>query len=122
MDGIELMVEEQKCIKRILLVIREECYGILKGDDINYDDITMMISFVKHYGMISELDFGRLYLKELEKAVVRVKAGDDESKLDVIANAISYTHLLYRHIGKEDKNGYTFAKREFPNHIIDIIN
>ena len=37
-------------------------------------------------------------MQELRAALARVKDGDEESRLDVIANAISYTHLLARHI------------------------
>ncbi|ETI89870.1 MAG: hypothetical protein Q607_CBUC00100G0001, partial [Clostridium butyricum DORA_1] len=66
---------------------------------------------VKH-GMLVEHDFGRLYVKNLEEALKKVKAGDEEAKLDLIANAISYCDLLTRHIDKEDRVVYTFAKRE----------
>lgn len=66
---------------------------------------------VKH-GMLVEHDFGRLYVKNLEEALHKVKAGDEEAKLDLIANAISYTDLLTRHIDKEDRVVYTFAQRE----------
>lgn len=62
------------------------------------------------YGMLVEHDLGRLYIKELEEAIVKVLKGDEEAKLDVIANAISYTHLLQRHIDKEDTVVYKFAE------------
>lgn len=62
------------------------------------------------YGMLVEHDLGRLYIKDLEEAVSKVLKGDEESKLDVIANAISYTHLLQRHIDKEDTVVYNFAE------------
>ena len=76
---------------------------------------------VKH-GMLVEHDFGRLYVRELKEALERVKAGDEESKLDVIANAISYTHLLARHIDKEDNVVYKFAERELNDEILSIID
>lgn len=62
-------------------------------------------------GMLVEHDLGRLFMMELKEALERVKSGDEEAKLDVIANAVSYTHLLARHIGKEDNAAYPFAKR-----------
>jgi hemerythrin-like domain-containing protein len=65
---------------------------------------------VRH-GMLVEHDLGRLHVGELEEAVRRVMAGDDEARLDVIANAISYTHLLTRHIDKEDGAVYGFAAK-----------
>ena len=74
------------------------------------------------YGMLIEHDLGRLHMMNLREALAKVKAGDQEAKLDVIANAISYTHLLTRHIDKEDNAAYTFAKRELSQKTLDTIN
>lgn len=63
------------------------------------------------FGMLAEHDLGRLYMKNLEDAVERVKNGDMDSRVDVIANAISYTDLLYRHIDKEDNAIYKFGEQ-----------
>lgn len=63
---------------------------------------------VKH-GMLVEHDFARLYIKDLEDAVGRVQDGIMDARLDVIANAVSYTHLLDRHIDKEDGVIYKYA-------------
>lgn len=76
---------------------------------------------VKH-GMLVEHDFGRLYVKNLEEALNKVKAGDEEAKLDLIANAISYTDLLTRHIDKEDRVVYTFAQREMKAEIMNDVD
>lgn len=73
-------------------------------------------------GMLVEHDLGRLYVKNLKEALEKVENGDEEAKLDVIANAISYTDLLQRHIDKEDRVIYQFAKRELKNDIFDLIN
>lgn len=73
-------------------------------------------------GMLVEHDTGRLYISDLIVALERVKLGDEESKLDVIANAISYTHLLERHIEKEDKVVYTFAARQLSQEVISQVN
>lgn len=67
---------------------------------------------VRH-GMLVEHDLGRLYMQELEAAVKRVMSGEDEARLDLIANAIAYTHLLNRHIEKEDGVVYKFAQNNF---------
>ncbi len=75
-------------------------------------------------GMLVEHDLGRLHMQELTAALEKVKAGDDESKLDVIANAIGYASLLTRHIGKEDSVVYTFAQRQLPADVqtnIDVL-
>ncbi|RLQ12761.1 hemerythrin domain-containing protein, partial [Micromonospora sp. BL1] len=116
MDGIVLMVDEHKNIKRMLKVIRKVSIGIINGKEIEYKDFEMIIDFVRNYadkhhhgkeekflfnrmideiggpaeklvkyGMLVEHDFGRLYMMELEEALNKVKAGDDEAKVDVIA-------------------------------------
>jgi len=74
------------------------------------------------YGMLVEHDMGRLYIQNLSEALEKVKSGDEEAKLDVVANAISYTHLLQRHIDKEDKVIYQFAKRELKKDIFELID
>lgn len=153
MDGISLMVDEHKYIKRMLKVIRKACYGILKGKEVNYDDFAQMIDFVRSYadahhhgkeekmlfnrmideigsaaeklvrfGMLVEHDLGRLHMRELEEALQKVKDGDDEAKIDVIANAVSYTHLLNRHIDKEDTLVYPLAERELNETTLSTIN
>ncbi|MBC2581988.1 hemerythrin domain-containing protein [Clostridium sp. DJ247] len=153
MNGINLMMEEHKYIKRMLMVVRKASYKVLQGANINYEDFSKMIDFVRNYadnhhhgkeekilfnrmvseiggvaeklvnfGMLVEHDLGRLHIKELEEALMRVKAGDDESKVDVIANAVSYTHLLLRHIDKEDNTVYTFANRQLAKETLDTID
>uniref|UniRef100_UPI0018ABAE5D hemerythrin domain-containing protein n=1 Tax=Clostridium sp. 1001271B_151109_B4 TaxID=2787148 RepID=UPI0018ABAE5D len=47
---------------------------------------------VVNHGMLVEHDLGRLHVRELVSALEKVKVGEEEAKLDVIANAISYTH------------------------------
>lgn len=73
-------------------------------------------------GMLVEHDLGRLYTQELEIAVGKVINGDEESKLDLIANAIGYTHLLHRHIDKEDEVIYTFAEKNLSAEILDEVD
>lgn len=62
------------------------------------------------YGMFADHDMGRLYIRNLIEALDRVKNGDEDSKVDIIANAISYTDLLHRHIDKEDNAIYKFGE------------
>lgn len=151
--SIDLMVEEHKNIKRMLMVIRKYCYKVLKNEDINYEDFFQLIDFVRNYadkhhhgkeenflfnkmtaelgpvaeklvrhGMLVEHDLGRLHMQELEAAVKKVIEGDDEARLDVIANAISYTHLLQRHIDKEDNVVYTFAQKNLSKESIEVLD
>lgn len=62
-------------------------------------------------GMYIEHDLGRLYMANLEKAIDKFKIGDDTARLDIIANGISYSDLLDRHIEKENTALYKFAER-----------
>lgn len=75
-----------------------------------------------NHGMLVEHDWGRLFIQELVSSLDRVKQGDAESRIDVIANAISYTHHMKRHIDKEDAIIYTFAKRQLPAEILEKVN
>lgn len=60
-------------------------------------------------GMLIEHDLSRLYVANLEAALDDYKKGNDEARLYIIANAISYTDLLERHIEKENNVLYKFA-------------
>lgn len=73
-------------------------------------------------GMLVEHDLGRLYVRDLVSALEKVKGGDEEAKLDVIANAISYTHLLSRHIDKEDRVIYKFAERNLNDEVMKFVD
>lgn len=79
------------------------------------------VTLIRH-GMLVEHDLGRLHMQELEAAVKRVLAGEDESRLDVIANAISYTHLLHRHIDKEDAVVFSYAQRNLSKKTLDTLD
>ncbi|QHI73593.1 hemerythrin domain-containing protein [Aminipila terrae] len=79
--------------------------------DIMIKELSPIAEKIVKNGMLVEHDLGRLYIQNLESAVNSVIAGDDEARLDVIANAISYTKLLERHIEKEDNVIYQFAQK-----------
>lgn len=140
MDAINLMMEEHKNIKRVLKAIRKLCIKVLNNEEINYNVFDKVIDFVRNYadrhhhskeedilfkkmteelgdimqspiyGMLTEHDLGRLYMSNLEEAIKRVKNGDMDSRVDIIANSISYTDLLHRHIDKEDNTIYKFGR------------
>lgn len=153
MDSINLMVEEHRNIKRMLKIIREYCYKILKDEDVQYEDFYKMIDFIRSYaddhhhgkeeellfnrmadelgpaaqklvthGMLVEHDLGRLYTKQLEDALTKVLDGDEEAKLDLIGNAMAYADLLHRHIDKEDRVVYEFARKNLEKDTLDKIN
>ena len=73
------------------------------------------------HGMLVEHDQGRLYIRDLELALERVKSGEEESKLDVIANGVGYANLLARHIEKEDNVVYTFAAKQLSPEVLEHV-
>lgn len=85
--------------------------------DIMIEELGPTAEKIIRNGMYVEHDLGRLHMQELEIALKKVIDGDDEARLDVIANAISYTHLLYRHIDKEDNVVYQFAQKNLSNEV-----
>ena len=86
------------------------------------DELGIMAEKLVTHGMLVEHNLARLHIQELEDALKRVQEGDDEARLDVIANAISYTHLLMRHIQKEDEAVYTYASRQLNKNTLDALN
>ena len=153
MNCIELMVEEHKAAKRMLVVMRRYSYRVLKNEEVDYDDLFIIIDFLRTFvdghhhgkeekllfnqmrdklgpigeklithGMLVEHDLGRLHIQQLEAAVESVMKGHEESKLDLIANAIAYCDLLNRHIDKEDRVVYTFENRHLDQETLDQIN
>lgn len=73
-------------------------------------------------GMLTEHDLGRLFIGNLEVALEKFKAGDSDSRVDIIANTIAYTDLLNRHIDKEDTAIYTFAQRSLSKEQLEEID
>ncbi len=73
-------------------------------------------------GMLVEHDLGRLYIKDLMEALEALKVGDITRKIDVIASAIGYTHLLKRHIAKEDEVIYTFGQRQLSKEVLEVVD
>ncbi|MEF9952312.1 MAG: hemerythrin domain-containing protein [Clostridium sp.] len=73
------------------------------------------------YGMLLDHDLGRMYVKGLEDGVNSFRLGNLNARLDIIANAISYSNLLESHIEKEDNVAYTYGQRILSNETMDKI-
>lgn len=79
------------------------------------------VNLIRH-GMLVEHDLGRLYIMNLEKSLEGYKnTRSDDSKLDIIANTISYGELLERHINKEDDLVYTYGIKNLSKDILNKI-
>ena len=86
------------------------------------DNLGKMGTNLVTHGMLVEHDWGRLFIIELKAAIIRVKSGDEESRLDIIANAIGYANHLTRHIAKEDAVVYTFAANNLASEVLARID
>ena len=74
------------------------------------------------HGMLVEHDLGRTYMRNLEESLNKYKNGQEEAKLDIVANAVSYGNLLENHIQKEDNVIFNFAKRSLKEDVIKSID
>lgn len=68
-------------------------------------------------GMLSEHDFGRAFIYELEQALRRYENGDLDARVDIIGNAIAYEQMLLKHIDKEDNAIFNLAERSLSHDI-----
>lgn len=62
--------------------------------------------------MFSEHDLGRYFINNLDTALQQVKDGEENAKVDVIANAVAYSDFLDGHIFKEDNIVYNYGREE----------
>lgn len=77
---------------------------------------------VVNQGMLVEHDWGRLFIRRLDEALKELKGGNEEAKLDIIANAVGYATHLGDHIHKEDNVIYNFARRQLKPETMEEIN
>lgn len=49
MNAIDLMVEEHKIIKRMLVVVRKFTIKVLNNEEVDYNDFNSVIDFVRNY-------------------------------------------------------------------------
>jgi len=71
--------------------------------------------------MFSEHDLGRYFINNLEEALKRVKLGNNDDKVDIIANTVAYVDLLEGHIYKENNIVYNFAKEELSDDSLEKV-
>lgn len=74
------------------------------------------------HGMLVEHDLGRLYMNDAHEALDKIREGDKESSLDLVANVMNYGYLLIRHIGKENTVVYPFAEKQLAEDIMEKVN
>lgn len=73
-------------------------------------------------GMLTEHDFGRAHIYELEQALKRHKEGDMDARVDIIAHAMGYEQMLTKHIDKEDNAIFSLAERRLDSETLDKLD
>ena len=73
-------------------------------------------------GMFVEHDYGRAYIYNLEIALRAYQAGNQDARVDIIANAIGYEQMLIRHIDKEDNAVYMFAEKNLSSKTLEHLD
>lgn len=151
MKSVELLMSEHRYIKRMLLVVRKMAEKILDDSDLNHEDLSQVIDFIRNYadqhhhmkeekvlfkhmkdelgemvnapieGMFIEHNYGRMYIANIEKAIETYHSNRTESRLEIIANAIAYTNLLSKHIDKEDLGIYQYGEQNLSQDMIEKI-
>lgn len=94
MNVIALMKEEHKYIKWMLAVIRKLCVQILDGAEVDFESFYKATDFIRNYAdkhhHNKEED---ILFNKMEEALQRVKEGDRDARVDVIANAVLVDEL-----------------------------
>ena len=131
MTAIEIMMEEHENICRMLKVIRKECMGILKGDDINYEHFNMIIGFIRnyadghHHNKEEIILFNRMveHLGALGEKTIKNGMLVEHDLGRLYVNSLEgYSDLLERHKTKEDNVIYKFAERQLSKEIMEQID
>lgn len=74
-------------------------------------------------GMLVEHDLARLYVMELENAIIRYeKCPNPKDKICILGNAMSYVYLLRRHIDKENEVVYPYARKNFSEEVMNKLS
>lgn len=85
--------------------------------DVMADELAKDIGTGPIQGMLTEHDFGRAYIYELEQALMKYKKGDMDAKVDIVGNAMGYVQMLSKHIEKEDTAIFSLAERRLDESI-----
>ena len=137
----EELKDEHKVIIRMLDVVEALCGRFAEGKSVSPQYLDQAVDFIRrfadkcHHGkeqdilfpmmvkkgfplntgpiavMVLEHDQGRAFVKGLDAAVQRLKAGNEDAVPEITRNAMAYVALLREHIDKEDNILYPMGDR-----------
>ncbi|MBS4536738.1 hemerythrin domain-containing protein [Clostridium sp. D2Q-14] len=73
-------------------------------------------------GMFIEHDYGRSFVIQLDMAIKAYENGNNNAKVDIIANAVGYANLLNNHITKEDNVIYKYASKHLSKETLNKLD
>ncbi len=140
----QVMMNEHQLILRMITLVENNTAKLIEGRFSNWDFYLDAIDFVRNYAdhfhhakeedilflelvkngmpeksspieaMLMEHDQGRAFIKNLESATLKIRAGFSENQEALAQNAQGYAALLRGHIEKEDTILYPLAERILP--------
>jgi len=132
MKATDVMREEHRVIKRVLLCLTAAADPAEKGDMLDAESIRKMIEFFRgfadrcHHGkeeaqffplarqrgvtcapgnidlLLAEHEQGRSHVRAMAESLIAAEKGDSQAKVRFCQNARQYVGLLTEHIRKED--------------------
>lgn len=132
MKPTEALKQDHRVIERLIAVLENACDELQEGKQVPTEVFEKALDFIRnfadscHHGkeesnlfptlerlgipkeggpigvMLFEHEQGRSYVKGLAAALEKYKAGDEDARLEIIANALGYAQTLRDHIFKED--------------------
>jgi hemerythrin-like domain-containing protein len=130
---------EHEAIKLMLNILEKVCEKLEAGEEVKAEHLDKIVEFIKvfadkcHHGkeedllftamaeagipkkggpigvMLIEHNMGRDYVKGMNEAVTKYKAGNRRASAEFVENARNYISLLSQHIEKEDNILYAIA-------------
>jgi hemerythrin-like domain-containing protein len=144
MKPTEVLKTEHEAIKLMLRILNGICDRLESGKDVDPQHLEQTLEFIRvfadkcHHGkeedllfpameragvpreggpisvMLVEHNQGRDYVKGMNEAFVKYKAGDHAAAAKFVENARNYVALLTQHIDKEDNILYMIADMHLP--------
>ena len=144
MKATEILMSEHRVIERVVAVLDQAALRLEAGENIRPSFFLDAAEFVKGFAdgchhkkeeqvlfqamvengmstqegpvavMLSEHEQGRVFIRQLREATLRLQAGDRSAVGEVARNARGYAALLQQHITKEDLVLFPMANRVIP--------
>lgn len=145
-DVTKIMVDEHKLILRMIALVEDRVAKVEAGTFADWDFFLDAVDFIRSYAdrfhhgkeeavlfvelaangmpeknspieaMMTTHHEGRVFVRALEEAALKAKAGEGAAVAEVVKNARAYAALLRNHIAIEDGVLYPLAERVLPAH------